>query len=138
MKVKVPDYLISRSGSPCFSVPDSKGNEISFAFSSAGKAKKFCVRNNKYVRSGVLTWYNKDVLHDLCVELDSDVPPEKMLVAIDACGLRDASYQVVRLADLIKAIEDGKTEIECSVYETHNENRDEQGDVTDFGKLDEG
>ena len=123
MNVATPKWLICKSNkekkSEWTSRNDSNGNEIMFAFTSSGKAKSFCRCIDKQDRDEPDFWfpYDKNILHDLCSELDSDVPPEKVFIVIDACGLHDEHYQAVKLTDLIAAMKAERPEIECFWYE---------------------
>ena len=96
---------------------DYEGNEILFAFSSLGKGREFC--QGIAQQGEPAGWYPYNMTgpnEDLRPFVTSSVSSEKYLVAIDAKGKADPSYQVVKLTNLIEAIEQGREEIECVEY----------------------
>lgn len=112
MKRPVPKCLICRSGNEWKTASDGVGNDIVFAFSSLGKATQFCDRISE--QRGCTDWqpYNMEGSEDLRVYLNGNAISGEWLVAIDAKGLADESFHVCKPANLIKAIEEGREEIE--------------------------
>jgi hypothetical protein len=95
-------------------VSDREGNKTLFAFSSLMKGNLFA-RDIVRGRSG---WspYNVAGADDLRAFLAGRPPRGDFLVAIDAKALDDPSYQVVKLTELIEAMQQGRDEMDYSTY----------------------
>lgn len=114
MKVAIPEWLVTHTRLECsYTVSDDEENRILFAFSSRGKGNEFC----RAIAEEGLSPYRMDGTEDLRRSLNTaDTHSERWLVAIDAKGLADTSYQVIKLADLIDTIEGNEKEIKCVDY----------------------
>lgn len=122
MKVTVPVCLITHDvRNKSHTATDNEGNRVLFAFSSLGKGREFlgsrpfCQEIAEQGESGGWFPYNMTGADDLRPFLAWR--PESFLVVLDAKGLTDTSYKMVKLADLVEAIEQGKKEIEYVDYQ---------------------
>lgn len=117
MKGLIPSCLViyrGPTGHEWLTVSDCDGNEILFAFSSLATGEKFCSAIAIQGNPGFVPYCMTDTVRELepwCIS------SRAFLVALDAAGIADRSYNVVKLADLIKAAKEGMTEIEYSVYQ---------------------